>query len=112
MTTRRKKRTTGARCRTPRWVFSQEAAGRTRGTKRGAASSSQTSREDIEEEEEEETTSPSEGKASADPPSEPRPKRFHQTVLECGVSLQWPLGDALKVNERVQPGVKVIPTVK
>nr|XP_051216152.1 uncharacterized protein LOC127333756 [Lolium perenne] len=63
------------------------------------------------EEEEEETTSPPEGRATANPPSEPQPKRLRQTILEGGISLQWLLGEELRAAERVQPGVKVIPTV-
>ncbi|KAM0887698.1 hypothetical protein ACQ4PT_028833 [Festuca glaucescens] len=58
-------------------------------------------------------TSPPEGKGPLDAPEEQRAKRAHQTtLLEMNISLQRPIGDVLKANERVQPGVKAIPTVR
>jgi hypothetical protein len=75
----------GERTESDSEAFSQEAVGHTRGTKRGATSSSQTSRE--EDIEEEETTCPSEEKAPADSPTEQRPKRLRQTILESSISL-------------------------
>jgi hypothetical protein len=62
--------------------------------------------------EEEETTYPLEGRAVADRPDELQPKRLRQTILEGGMALQRLLGAALRMEERVQPGVKTLPTVK
>ncbi|KAM0881040.1 hypothetical protein ACQ4PT_033206 [Festuca glaucescens] len=102
----------GERTESDSEALSQEPADRARGTKRGATPSSQTSLEEDIEEEEEATSSP-EGKAPVDPPSERRAKRLRQmTFMETGINLQRPVGDVLRATERVQPGVRVIPTVR